>query len=564
MARAEEYVDFALDDIHWESGQALGFPIRFDLVLKHLRQDMRDDWYYDCLQFDDLFKNKRSTQNIILSILNEWNGAYSGNKSVVRNIPKKGYGERYGLETDFFDRFMYQAICSFLIPYYDKLLSHRVLSYRYQPNTKNDKYLFKNKIGRWLTFEGVTLTFARSSKFLLVTDLSNFFESVSRKQLVQVLNQAIPDIDATGPEKLQIRNAVNTLDSLLTQWTFSGDHGLPQNRDASSFLSNMLLLSVDKKMVEKGYDYFRYVDDIRIIADSEPHARRALQDLIRQLRTVGMNINTGKTEILAPDASPDKIAEYFPSQDSRTTAINNMWNSRSRRLVAKSVTYIFDMLKSCISNGETQSRQFRFAVNRVSLIVDSGLFSIADELANEMLAILSASLRDNAASTDQYCRLISILDVDGRCLPQLEAFLLDERGSIHDWQNYNIWLLLASRQYKTDALVALADRKLLEELGSGESASILIWLRCVSEAALIERCVGAYSEALPHQNSRYLLMAASILPEESLKPLHGQVVTKLKGTAARTAGHHNEMGLPFSVRDKPNLVNFVDEVSGYD
>ena len=72
----------------------------------------------------------------------------------MRNIPKKGYGERYGIETDFFDRFLYQAICTFLIPYYDSLLGHRVLSYRYDPTQQNTKYLFKNKIDRWFTFEG--------------------------------------------------------------------------------------------------------------------------------------------------------------------------------------------------------------------------------------------------------------------------------------------------------------------------------------------------------------------------------------------------------------------------
>src|SRR3546814_14074832 len=85
----------------------------------------------------------------------------------------------------------------------------------------------------------------------------------------------------------------------------------------------------------KGYDYYRYVDDIRIIADTELHARRALQDLIRQLRLVGLNINANKTAILAPDTSKRDLAEFFPSQDSTTTDINNMWQSRSRRIVTR-------------------------------------------------------------------------------------------------------------------------------------------------------------------------------------------------------------------------------------
>lgn len=556
--------DFALGGDFWERGQALGFPVRFEAVLKHLRQDMRDDWYFDCLQYDDLFNEPDEAKRIIVSLLSQWNGVYCGTRSVVRNIPKKGYGERYGLETDFFDRFVYQAICSFLVPYYDKLLSHRVLSYRHDQSPTKPKYLFKNKIGRWFTFEGVTLTFARANNYLLVTDLSNFFENVSREQLVSALLRGLPELEAEGPEKLQIRNCIRTLDQLLAQWTFSGSHGLPQNRDASSFLSNVLLSDVDREMASKGYDYYRYVDDIRIICQSELHAQRALQDLIRQLRAVGMNINAGKTAILSPNTTDDEIAKYFPSRDGKTTAINNMWQSRSRRIVTKSISYIFDIMHDCIKAGDTQSRQFRFAVNRVAQIVEAGLFDVGDTLSLTLLDVLSSTLSNHAVSTDQYCRLIGILDKDGRCLPALAAFLLDEKGAIHDWQNYNIWLLLAARRYRSDELVELADRKIREDICSGEAAAILIWLRCVEEFTLIERALAEYTSAMPHQNARYLLIAAKALPTESLRPLYGVIPTQLKGTIDRSARHENDEGLPFATREQPDLLNLVDEISGYD
>lgn len=562
MKRIEE-AEYVLDLAFWLNGQALGFPIQFDLVLKHLRQDMRDDWYFDCLQYNDLFKNPADAKRIIISLLQEWNGVYCGTRSVVRNIPKKGFGERYGLETDFFDRFVYQAICTFLLPFYDPLLGHRVLSYRYDPAPLNSKYLFKNKIDRWFTFEGVSLTFRRSGRYLLVTDLSNFFENVSRVQIINALEAALPDLVATGPEKLQIRNAIATLNRLLTQWTYSRDHGLPQNRDASSFLSNILLSAVDREMTRKGYDYYRYVDDIRIIAESEVQARRALQDLIRELRTVGLNINANKTEILPPDALNEKVSEYFPSQDSSTIAINQMWQSRSRRIITKSVTYIFDILSKCIAAGDSQTRTFRFAVNRVAQIVESGLFDVGDALSIELLDTLSRSLSEHAVTTDQYCRLIATLDRDGRCMPALEAFLLVEDAAIHDWQNYNIWMLLATRRYHSDELVRLAERKLNKDMRSGEAAAILIWLRCISEKSLIEKCINEFG-SLPYQNARYLLIASSVLDQDEVRPLYGRVPICLQGTSRRAEPHYNEEGLPFAVRERTSLLNLIDEVSEYD
>jgi len=72
--------------------------------------------------------------------------------------------------------------------------------------------------------------------------------------------------------------------------------------------------------------------------------------------------------------------EHLGIANRTTTAINQMWQSRSRRIVTRSVTYIFEILTKCIEAGETQTRSFRFAVNRVAQIVESGLFDVTPSL----------------------------------------------------------------------------------------------------------------------------------------------------------------------------------------
>ena len=101
----------------------LAFPIDVNAVLLHLHRDMRDDWFEDVLQHRDLFKNKQALREVLHEVLLEGNGRYGASKRSICDIPKKGFGVRYALETDFYDRFIYQAICSYLIPFYDPLLS---------------------------------------------------------------------------------------------------------------------------------------------------------------------------------------------------------------------------------------------------------------------------------------------------------------------------------------------------------------------------------------------------------------------------------------------------------
>lgn len=556
--------DAAVDSTSWLGGRVLGFPIDFANVLKHLKQDMRDDWYYDSLFYNDLFSNPHEVQKIILKSLYEWNGIYTGDTRYVRDIPKKGLGERYSLETDFFDRFVYQAICSFLMPFYDPLLSHRVLSYRYN-DLGNKKYLFKNKIDKWFTFEGVTSTFLGESKHLVISDISNFFENVSVSSICKSLLNRIPNIiDATGPQKLQIRNAISTLDVLLKRWSFNKQFGLPQNRDASSFFSNVLLGDIDKHMEEAGYDYYRYVDDIRIICGDEPASKKAIQELIRQLRLVGMNINAAKTKILSDKAPKEEILECFPSLESKTTAINNMWRSRSRRVVSRSIKYIVQILNQCIIHNDTQSRQFRFAVNRLAIIVDTGLLDSSAQFVDRLIDLLIESLPTNPASTDQYCKLLSILDPDGASSEKLQRFLILKKESIYDWQNYSIWLLLASRKYTSAELVELAKTKLAEKIDTGEAAGIILWLRCTNNKSLLLEVRDKYTKQWPYQNQRYFLLSTDIFSPDELKPLYGKVGTKLMGTKNRAISYYPPSEIPIAEREKLTLNQVYDRITEYE
>lgn len=551
--------------------ELLGFPVDVGLVLKHLRQDMRDDWYFDTLQYLDFFDNPSICAEIIAKSFAEGHGLYSADRPTVRGIPKKGFSERYALETDFFDRFVYQAAVTYIIPFIDPMLSNRVLSYRYEKNPLNRKYLFKNKIERWNTFEGITYTFKKEQNFLSVTDLSNFFEGIYSEAVCDKLLSFINLLNCSGKEKRYIRSAVECLRINLRKWSFQSGIGLPQNRDASSFLSNVILFDVDRAMVELGHDYYRYVDDIRIICPSESGARKSLRDLTRELRSFGFSLNPSKTKILSHDSDISEIGEIFNALDTKISAINNMWKSRSRRIIIRSAKYIVDIVSSKINDGDTQSRTFRFAVNRLSQIVRAGFIELDDESVKNLRNTLIDSLYDNAVSTDQYCRILVAIDPTGVTCDRVANYLIDDSKSIHDWQNYNLWLFLARHKYGTAPLIQRADKVISDYPDTGEAAGILIWAKATENHKLILAAVDAYltthsdgnERVWPYLNQRYLMIVASALDKSDLVKLAKPHHYKLNRTTSRCSAIIPENGVPIIDPPAPELSFMIEEANDY-
>lgn len=543
--------------------EILAFPIDVDAVLQHLHRDMRDDWFEDVLQHRDLFASKKALREVLYEVLLEGNGRYGASKRNICDIPKKGLGVRYALETDFYDRFIYQAICSYLIPFYDPLLSHRVLGHRYDKRQRTGKDIFKNRIELWQTFEGVTRTALKNNQALFATDLINYFENISTESIRVAFEAMLPRISASGPEKVLIRNSINTLCELMTHWGYSERHGLPQNRDASSFIANVVLNAVDQEMVRLGFDYYRYVDDIRIICDSPRAARQAATLLIGQLRTVGMNINSSKTKILTEESPPSDVNEFFPGSDDRSVTIDSMWRSRSRRVIIRSTKYIFQLLQECIDSKQTQSRQFRFAVNRLIRLVDAGIFDVRGEIAEQLKSLLIDSLEDHAVSTDQYCRLLSILELSPTNLERIEQFLCDHERAIHSWQNYHLWLILARLKYKTEKLVSLATQRIQSDVLRSEIAATFIYLRCVDEVGVLESMAVNFRSSWPYYHQRNYLLATSDSSRDLLKPVIEHLGPKLKGTVNRARSHF-VANIPLVERERTPMPKMYDELSPYD
>ncbi|WP_282118715.1 RNA-directed DNA polymerase [Ruegeria atlantica] len=540
----------------------MGFEVKTGQVLKNLNSDLYDEWYYDCLNYKDLLSSKQHVHDKIATLTGEGMGRYPPELRVVRNVPKKGLPVRYSLETDFYDRFIYQAICSFLIKFFDPLLSHRVLSHR-KAKTPS-RYLFQNKIERWLTYEGVTYTFKDDKKYLLATDLANYFENIRKKDIIGAFEKLLPKVAATSEQKQQIRNALQLLDNCLDHWSFNDGFGLAQNRDASSFLANVVLNDIDRSMEQMGYDYYRYVDDIRVICRSETHAKSALMDLISCLRVRGLNINSAKTEILAHDSPQEDIEEHFPNRDPRVVAIEQMWKSRDKAIILKSIKYLIALLKECIKQDTTQSRTFRYAANRLAQLSDAGVLTPEQLGDGNLRKVLLENVFDQPATTDYYCKILNLMGLDQSCVDEISGFLSDRARAIHDWQNYHLWMLLAKNAVKTAELRSVAMSILKSTMNTAEAGAVIIWADQVGYKSVVNLSIKRFEPELPFQLQRYIAIATRNYPRKKLAGVYPKISGKIKGTGDRASKFENETGrIVLPVREV-TLPNLFDEMSEYD
>ena len=150
----------------------------------------------------------------------------------------------------------------------------------------------------WLNFQRELLRFSSEKKFLVVTDISNYYDFINFVHLRHVIS-----------DNIKIREPVlDLLIYLLSNMLWQPDYmprveiGLPQiNADAPRILAHCFLFELDKNMVGRKIEYARYMDDINVGTDSAADARRILRDVDLILQTRQLRLNSGKTRILTRD-----------------------------------------------------------------------------------------------------------------------------------------------------------------------------------------------------------------------------------------------------------------------
>ena len=200
----------------------------------------------------------------------------------------------------------------------------------------------------WLTFNQYRSRTLLNDVYqvLVVTDITNYFDSIQHDLLIEYLS----------PFQLP-RKAMGLLGRLLEAFKPTAGHspnprvGLPVDElDCSRELAHIFLFEHDKRVVGEfgSSNYVRWLDDQNIGVRSLSEARKLVNVLTRSLSSQRLTLNAGKTKFLLPA----DVLLHFQLEANEEL---DEWEQRFKRITAINVNQARDELTECwnlISSGD--------------------------------------------------------------------------------------------------------------------------------------------------------------------------------------------------------------------
>jgi len=521
----------------------LDLGLNWKLALQRVAKDVRDDFWPDPLGFRDILGSDESVLGRLEPLLK----TYEPRKGVSYDVPKANFTIRDSICISPLDRLVYQALIDRLIITVDPRLSSGVFSHRLRGPTA--KWIFHSGVNQWKKFLDAVKTelVAKSESWLVITDLSQYFETIKFRELKRQLEDVL-----SGELTPDLQHCIDALMGCLSTWSPYDRYGLPQNIDASSFLGNVLLDRIDKLMERDGFPIIRYMDDIRLVVPSEADARKALMGLVSHLRDIGLGLNSAKTKVLAPDS--EHIQEHLLVADPEVTAIEQAIDTKNRTQVQQIVELLFRKAQSLLEGGKGGERIFRFCLNRIASLRAYGNLDLPEgsSLTSGVLWLLV----QRPAETDTFCRYLEVAPLTAEHYKEIERLLTCEPLCVYAWQNFLLWRLASQRAIKTDSLVRRAHALIAKDYASPDVAAVALYLGSCGDYADRQAIKKKLAMAAPGLVKRCLQIAIQELHKSERNAVY-EDLARDDFAAEILAAHLRSLHEPIYV-DYPPRVSIED------
>lgn len=360
------------------------------------------------------------------------NCVYEPSPLKIMDRPKKDGTLRPGIICEIRDRIYYQALCDSiasvvdekLYPYGEKI----VFSYRLDPSATNSQ-MFRKTNDSYEDFisHQMNLLNGNEYNYILETDISSYYERIYQHKLIQLLQ-------GFGCDSL----VVSAISALLRKWSQGISYGIPQDIGPSHLLGNSYLHTLDVYMISENYKYFRYLDDIRVFCKTEIEGKKALAMITKEIRPLGLNLNSGKTRIVDKNCQLLKLKPFSQKLEEMrelTQQVNIIYepyfdefNIDSRpNLNDVEVKSIISLFESVIIDDPIDEKAIRFCLAHLFSVYQRGAIDFCLD-----------NIRHRPHLSSQFINYLGSLDYDPDICIKILNFLKSEYN-IYDWQE--MWLL---------------------------------------------------------------------------------------------------------------------------
>lgn len=233
----------------------------------------------------------------------------------------------------------------------DIRLHPKSFSSRRAGGAEAEKYFLKKyDESGWPQFVKWQESSANNFNYLLKTDISSFFDSVSHRDLEKVIAEALGlDIKSDVIRllgkflKVKVHSYSHKNNSIAKPSVMK--QGLAIGNNPDSYLANLYLMNIDSQMEIEGVEYGRYMDDIRIFTNDMSTMRHAIIVLQESLLNLGLNLNASKTELASSGIEMKRLiskhtdAYDYDEPDEVVIAENRLLKGIDRDFKDPSVTF---------------------------------------------------------------------------------------------------------------------------------------------------------------------------------------------------------------------------------
>lgn len=209
---------------------------------------------------------------------------------MIMAIPKPKGGYRIVHQLSPLDSLVYTALTYEIA----EAVEHRRVSddqgvaCSYRIAITSDGSLFKEDKG-YGTFYQKSFDLSERYSHVLITDITNFYNSIYLHRLQNAIESCNPDLGELSKE----------IEDFLLRLNNGPSIGIPTGPAPSIIMSEALMIDIDEFILSKNVKYIRYVDDIRIFSNSTTHLSVLLSEITQYLyKSHRLTLSSNKTEII--------------------------------------------------------------------------------------------------------------------------------------------------------------------------------------------------------------------------------------------------------------------------